>query len=116
MADLHGLLTTCTSRVKFIYLSYTVQSHLPRDDDITHRGLGPHTSITDKKMPYNTILWKYFLKWGFLLSDDFSLYQVDIKLGKSTAHACHPSTVKAEARVQEFKTSPENIAKQQEML
>lgn len=31
MADLHGLLTTCTSRVKFIYLSYTGQAHLPKN-------------------------------------------------------------------------------------
>jgi hypothetical protein len=41
-----------------------------------------HISII-KKMPYrlaySLIVWRHFLNWGSLLSNDFSVHQVDIK-------------------------------------
>ena len=73
-------LTACSSCFFFLFRT---QDHQPRGGT-SHIGQGPHTSITDKKMPYNTILWKYFLKWGFLLSDDASLCQVNRKLSNTT--------------------------------
>ena len=33
-----------------------------------------------KKIPYSQIWWRNFLNWGSLLSDNSSLYQVDIRL------------------------------------
>jgi hypothetical protein len=43
----------------------------------------PH-QLPIKKMPYrldcSPVLWRHFLNCGFLLSDDYNLYQVDIKL------------------------------------
>ena len=40
-----------------------------------------------KRIPYrpayNLILWRYFLNWVSLLSDDFSLWQFDIKLPRT---------------------------------
>ena len=41
---------------------------------------GPPCQSQIKKRGYSWILWIHFLNRGSLLSDDFSLYQVDIKL------------------------------------
>lgn len=37
----------------------------------------PYQSLIDK-MPFRWILWRHFLNWSSLLSDDSSMYQVDI--------------------------------------
>ena len=51
----------------------------PRDDT-THNGLTPPLSIANfKKLPYSWILWRHFLHWVSLLSDNFSLCQIDIR-------------------------------------
>ena len=34
------------------------------------------------RLAYSPILWRHFLNWGFLLSDDFSLCQLDIKMSQ----------------------------------
>ena len=47
---------------------------------------GPAPSVT-KKMPFSWILWKRFLNWGSLLSDDSSLCQGDIKLVRTINRA-----------------------------
>jgi hypothetical protein len=56
----------------------------------------PHQSVI-KKMPsslaYNPILWRHFLIWGFLLSVDPRLYQVDINLSSSLGKCGTPSAV-----------------------
>jgi hypothetical protein len=58
-----------------------MQDHQPRDGP-THNKLSPVMPMT-KKMPYmlaySPILWRDFLALCSLLSDDSSLYQVDIK-------------------------------------
>ena len=57
-------------------LSYSTQ-HCPPS---------PHTSITNQENALQAcpLLWRYFLNWGSLLSDDSSLHKVDIKLGSSS--------------------------------
>ena len=46
----------------------------------------PHQSLI-KEMPYRSayslILWRHFLNWDSLLSDDFSLCHIDIKLSST---------------------------------
>ena len=65
-------------------ISYRSQDHhtpvmeTPRTDCVL-----PHQSLI-KKISYRQILWRYFLNWGSLLSDDSSLCHVDIKLVKDT--------------------------------
>lgn len=43
----------------------------------------PHPSVLVKKLPYSQSLWKLFLNWGFLLSVDSNLCEVDIKLANT---------------------------------
>lgn len=38
----------------------------------------------NKKMPYSWILWKHFLSWGSLLSDNSSLSQIEIRQASTT--------------------------------
>jgi hypothetical protein len=59
------------------------RTYQPRDGS-TLNGLSlPHQSLI-KKIIYmltnNPTLWKHFLDWGFLIFDDSSLCQADIKL------------------------------------
>jgi hypothetical protein len=47
-----------------------------------------HKSLIKKtpyRLAYSPIIWEHFLNWGSLLSDDFSLCQVDIKLSSTDA-------------------------------
>jgi len=44
------------------------------------------------RLAYNPILWRHFLHWESLLSDDFSLCQVDIKLSAQKSLALILST------------------------
>jgi hypothetical protein len=71
---LHGLL---------ILLSYKTQDKQLRDGTI-HNGLVPPPSITSEENVLKTCLEpdliEAFFNWGFLFSNDFSLFQVDIKL------------------------------------
>lgn len=39
------------------------------------------------RLPYSPILWRHFLNWISLLSDDFRLRQVDIKLASAGAES-----------------------------
>ena len=70
----HGLLSL---------LSYRTQDHQP-GDKATYNGLDPSPSITnyENALPacLQPISWRHFLDRSSLLSDDFSLYQVGIKL------------------------------------
>jgi hypothetical protein len=71
----HGLLNL---------LSYRTQDPQHRGGT-THSGLGPPTLITKKMLyiAYGLMLWRHFLSWGSLLSDNSSLCQVDIKLAST---------------------------------
>jgi hypothetical protein len=43
----------------------------------------PHQSLVEQmsyRFAYSLILWRHFLSWDFLLSDNSNLCQVDIKL------------------------------------
>ena len=42
-------------------------------------GWALHYSSLIKKIPYSWISWRNFLNCGTFISNDFSLYQVDIK-------------------------------------
>ena len=57
-------------------------------DDTTHNGLGPPNQSLIKSMLHSVacspILWRQFLNWGSLLSDNFSLCQFDTVLASST--------------------------------
>ena len=70
------LLMTCSA----IFL---IEPNQPRVGT-THNGLGPPLPITIETVPsrlaFSLILWRCFLRWDSLLSDDSSLCQVDIKL------------------------------------
>jgi len=55
-------------------LSYRTQNYQHRDDS-THNRLGFFLLITKS---YSWILWRHFLIWSSLLSDDYSLCRVDI--------------------------------------
>ena len=53
---------------------YRTQDHQPRDGT-THSGLGPLPSLMVEmpyRLAYSWILWRQFLNWGSLLSDDAS--------------------------------------------
>ena len=48
----------------------------------------PHQLLTNKmlyRLAYNPVIRRHFLKQGALLSDDSTLYQVDIKLASRPA-------------------------------
>ena len=53
---------------------------MPRDGS-NHNGLGPPPSVTywgnAHRLACSLVLWRHFLHWGSLLSDDFSLCQAD---------------------------------------
>lgn len=52
----------------------------------------PHWSLIKKmpySLPYTLILWRHFLSWGSLLSDDSSLCQADIKLASTGRPIIH---------------------------
>lgn len=69
---LHGLLRL---------LSYSTQDHQHRNDT-THNWLSPPTEITKKRLDLpspSPILWRHFLSWSSLLSDDASLFH---KIGR----------------------------------
>jgi hypothetical protein len=82
---LSGLLSIACS----VY--FLIESKTPAWNAPTHDGLNPlHQSLT-KKMPYSWILWKYFLNWSSLPSDDSSLSQVDKTIQHSTRIHRHQS-------------------------
>jgi hypothetical protein len=59
-------------------------SYITQDDQLspgtTHIN---HWCKKKKNLTYSPILWMHFLNWGLLLSDDFSLCQVSIKLSST---------------------------------
>jgi hypothetical protein len=65
-------------------LSFTTQDHQPRDAPPTMGRTLPHQSLI-KKMPHSPILQGHLLNWDSLLSGDFSLCQVDIKLASTAS-------------------------------
>jgi len=74
-----GAVYCLTSHGVFSLLSYRTQDHQPRDDTTHMYWSLLHWSLI-KKMPYSCMLWMHFLNWSFLLSDNSSLHQIDIKL------------------------------------
>jgi hypothetical protein len=59
-------------------LSCRIQDHQPRSCP-THNGLDPPTPIIKKmsyRFAYSLILWRYFLNWDSILSNDPCLWQV----------------------------------------
>lgn len=55
----------------------------------THNGMEIPSQSLIKKMQYSQILWKHFLSWGSILSEDSRLYQTDLKLaGKRILSLC----------------------------
>ena len=75
-------------------LCYIIQDHQSRDGYHPQWALLHQSQIgkMSHSFAYSQILWGYFLNWNSLLSDDSSLYQIDIKLASTNTKMKMPGS------------------------